>query len=220
MQLHKHFSFYSDTLHIAIRVLFSIGMQSIIAKERFLRDWQKGQPPRSTDTIVIPIENERLQERWSNYVSTLPSHYRHIEQHYHGTTLTCNLNNYYCWDNNCAICRIASNGFDPWKISTDRFQRFGRGFYLSPVSSKCHDYTRGAYGFRAMLLCDVCVGRKYPLDINHQHLNGPPQGYHSIHGQVGKELNYKEIVLAETASAAILPRYIILYRKDGEHRIA
>ena len=214
-------------MHIIIGGFF-VGMQSTIyqdinVKERFLRDWQKGVAPRLQDVKVFEIYvADCLQRRWKNYRSTLPSRYQRIEQHYHGTTLSCNFNNldYFCSDENCAICQIASNGFDPWKISTDKFQRFGRGFYLSPVSSKCHDYTRGACGFRAMLLCDVCVGRKYPLDTNHRDLNGPPRGYHSIHGQVGKALNYEEIVLPDTASAAILPRFIIVYRKDGEHRVA
>ena len=54
-----------------------------------------------------------------------------------------------------------------WMIQTNiTFQRFGHGFYLAPNSSKCHDYTQGANGCRAMLLCDVCPGRQYQFRTN------------------------------------------------------
>ena len=54
--------------------------------------------------------------------------------------------------------------FKHWLLDTKMiqtnitFQRFGHGFYLAPNSSKCHDYTQGACGYRAMLVCDVCPG--------------------------------------------------------------
>ena len=49
-------------------------------------------------------------------------------------------------------------------------------------------------------------------------MNGPPAGYHSIYGNVGVHLNYEEIVLPN--AAAILPKYIVVYRRDGERKIA
>ena len=54
-----------------------------------------------------------------------------------------------------------------------------------------------------MLLCDVFPGRKYPLINTNQNLTGPPQGYDSIDGQVGGDLNYPEIVLQ--SPDAVLP---------------
>ena len=64
-----------------------------------------------------------------------------------------------------------------------------------------------------MLLCDVCPGRRYPLETNSQQLTGPPTGFDSVYGKVGTKLNYPELVVYDTA--AVMPRYIIVYRKDG-----
>ena len=70
-----------------------------------------------------------------------------------------------------------------------------------------------------MLLCDVCPGRKYPLETNSQQLTGPPPDFDSVYGQVGDKLNYPAIVVYN--SDAIMSRYIIVYRKDGiEHPLA
>ena len=117
------------------------------------------------------------------------------------------------------MCRIAKSGFDEQKIRTNitKFQRFGRGFYLAPNSSKSHEYTQGAFDYRALLLCDVCPGRKYVLQRTDQTLNGPPSGYHSIYGQPGQSLNFEEIVLPR--ADAILPRYIIVYKKNRTDKL-
>ena len=69
-----------------------------------------------------------------------------------------------------------------------------------------------------MLLCDVCPGNKYTLQRDNQQLTSPPQGYDSVHGQTGGSLNYEEIVLYQPD--AILPKYIIVYQKDGIRKIA
>ena len=189
---------------------------------KFNGDWVKGTAPGGDIKAVFNIDNMLLRRRWSAYKSSLPCQWQQTEEHYHGTKLCCNISEDkdLCCAPDCAICQIADAGFDQLKIRTNipSFQRFGHGFYLSPKSSKCHDYTQGAYGFRALLICDVCVGRKYPLTKNDQSLNGPPDGYHSIHGQVGKDLNYEEIVLPK--ADAILPKYIVVYRKDDERKIA
>lgn len=186
--------------------------------------WAKGTAPGSDVKAVFIIENECLRKRWQAYKGSLPHLWQKHEEHYHGTKLSCDItqDKDLCCAVDCGICRIADGGFDKWKIKKNipSFQRFGPGFYLAPKSSKCHDYTQGANGYRALLMCDVCVGRKYPLTKNDQSLMGPPAGYHSIYGQVGLggDLNYEEIVLPN--ADAILPKYIVVYRKDGEHKIA
>ena len=185
---------------------------------RFTKAWKKGQCP-PVDQVFV-ITNSTLQRKWNAYKYRLQD--QSVEEHYHGTTLTCNImaTNRLCNDGNCGICGISSIGLDREMIRMNiTFQRFGHGFYLAPNSSKCHDYTQGAYGCRAMLLCDVCPGRKYQLTTNSQQLTGPPQGFDSVYGQVGGKLNYPEIVLYNPD--AVMPRYIIVYRKDGvEHPLA
>ena len=142
-----------------------------------------------------------------------------VEEHYHGTKLTCDLSKVPCNDEECGICGISSSGLDRRCIQKNiNFQRFGHGFYLAPNSSKCHDYTQGCHGYRAMLLCHVSPGVKYPLKTDKEKLAGPPPGFDSIDGQVGRSLNYAEIVVYNPD--AVVPRYIIVYQKDGVNKIA
>ena len=184
----------------------------------FCSSWTKGTPP--SVEAVFTVANSYLQRKWAEYKQTLGRH-NTVENYYHGTTLTCDVaaSQTPCSDGNCGICGISSSGLDPQYIRKNiAFQRFGNGFYLAPNSSKCHDYTKGAHGYRAMLLCDVLPGRKYILVNNKQNLTSPPPGYHCVYGQVGSDLNYPEIVLYERH--AVMPRYIILYKRDGINRPA
>ena len=141
-----------------------------------------------------------------------------MEWHYHGTSLACNITSEkkLCNLQSCGICGISSEGLKREFIRKNIvFQRFGNGFYLAPNSSKCHDYTQGAHGYRAMLLCNVLPGRKYTLETNSQSLTGPPLGYDSVFGQASTRsvLNFDELVIYKPE--AVMPRYIIIYRKDG-----
>ena len=172
---------------------------------------------------IFVIQNEGLDVKWKTYKASLPSYYQYLEEdHYHGTKLCCDISSKQdiCTSLDCSVCRISESGFSRFKIRQNipHFQRFGQGFYLAPKSSKCHDYTQGAHTYRAMLLCRVFPGNKYKLKKDDSSLQGPPSGYHSIYGEAGRSLNYEEIVLPN--ADAILPKYIIVYRKDGEHKIA
>ena len=185
--------------------------------QKFTNAWnvKKGTCPQ-VDYVLI-VSNSALERRWSAYKQKLQD--QTVEEYYHGTKLKCNLFQPPCNDQKCGICGISSTGLDRRCIRQNiNFQRFGHGFYLAPNSSKCHDYTQGAHGYRAMLLCDVCPGRKYYLQTDNVQLAGPPLGYDSVFGQVGGSLNYAEIVVYNPD--AVVPRYIIVYRKDGEHKIA
>ena len=62
-----------------------------------------------------------------------------------------------------------------------------------------------------MLLCDVHPGKKFPFQRNKEYLKRPPRGYDSVYGKVGEDLNYPELVVYD--KAAVMPRYIIVYRK-------
>ena len=168
---------------------------------------------------MFVISSTFLEQRWKAYKQSLGD--QTVEPHYHGTKLTCNIivTHTPCGDQNCGICGISCNGLDCRFIQKNiNFQRFGRGFYLAPHSSKCHDYTQGSNGYRAMLLCDVCPGNKYYLQSDNEKLTGPPPGYNSVFGQVGGSLNYPEIVVYNPD--AVMPRYVIVYQKNGTHKIA
>ena len=147
--------------------------------------------------------------------------HQECEEHYHGTTLVCDIatSQTLCNNESCGICGISHTGLDPQYIGKNIiYRRFGYGFYLAPNSSKCHDYTVGARSYRAMLLCAVLPGRKFLTQRDDVSLSGPPHGYDSIYGQAGVDLNFPEIVVSNPQ--AVLPQYIIVYQKDGIRRIA
>ena len=159
---------------------------------------------------VFEVTNDSLRLRWQAYGRGFSQLYQGVEKHFHGTALTCNIlsTGALCRDTGCGICGISNIGLDPQRIQTNiSFQRFGNGYYLAPQSSKCNDYIKAnSWGHRAMLLCYVLPGRIYKTA---QRVNGPVQGYNSVEGVVGRELNYPEIVLY--TPEAVLPRYIIVY---------
>ncbi len=195
-----------------IKLVYDAEFTTIAAK--FEHAWDKGNAPKVKDVFVIKHTKNRMR-RWNRYMLSQCRLHRKPEVYYHGTRLSCNIRESIslCNIKKCSICRISDSGFDPLKIRTHiSFQRFGPGFYLAPNTSKCHDYTRGAYGYRALLLCYVHSGNKYIVEETDRDLRGPPKGYHSIYGKAGKSLNYDEIVVPE--SEAILPRYIIVYQRD------
>ena len=163
-------------------------------------------------------------KRWMNYKATLASKGSPItvEQYYHGTIIKCNpvVTKKVCSHSDCGVCGISHKGFNKKLIGKNipKFKRFGDGFYLAPHSSKCHDYTQGTHRHRAMLLCDVLPGKKYTFTKNQIHLTAPPDGFDSVYGKPGHNLNYPEVVLFDEAS--ILPSYIIMYKRDGIEKIA
>ena len=180
---------------------------------KFTNAWKRGIPP--TVSFVFVVNNRDLSYKYNAYKRRIGS--QEDEQYFHGSRLICDITTTesLCRNTHCGICNISSIGMDRQHIQKNiDFQRFGPGFYLAPHSSKCHDYTLGAYTYRAMFLCDVCPGKKYELRNTDQKLRRPPPGYNSIFGQVGQDLNFPEIVLHNPD--AILPRYIIIYQKDGE----
>ena len=169
---------------------------------------------------MLVIDNGKLKDQFQRYHSSLSV--KSIKQYYHGTSLKCAIyqNATVCGDTTCGICSISQKGMLPSFIGKNiaRFQRFGQGFYLAPNSSKCHDYTQGYDKYRAMLLFDVAEGNKYVVKNDQTKLTAPPKGYDSVYGQHGGSLNYDEIVLYK--SEALLPTHIVVYTKDGIHKIA
>jgi len=120
---------------------------------------------------------------------------------------------YLCQNNDCAVCGIIRNGF-LLSFIRNRYQRFGRGFYFSSTTSKSNDYnheTSGGLGnrYKSMFLCKVLCGRSHKIQNNDQTLTQPPNGYHCVVGEVGKNLNYDELIIYN--EGAVLPLYLIIY---------
>ena len=186
----------------------------------FKEQWERKYSRPNIDYVYV-ITNTKLSQRWTAYQHTLSD--RTVEKYYHGTKLACNIatTQTLCTNQDCGICGIASIGFDCRCIrKNSMFQRFGHGFYLTPNSSNCHNYTQGFGKYRAMLLCDVCPGNKYRLQLQtgNVSLRGPPQGYDSVLGNLGETLEYDELVVYNPD--AVMPRYILVYQKGGTGKIA
>ena len=188
------------------------------AKTHFIHQWAKGTCG-ELDHVLI-IENKKLKNRFQKYLASL-SGYNTVSKHYHGTSLKCAVyqTTAVCTDKSCGICGISQKGFlAEYKSTNIKYQRFGDGYYLAPNSCKCHDYTQGHGVYRAMLLFDVAEGRRHTLLHDSSTLKAPPSGCHSVYGKSGGSLNYDEIVVYTPEAA--LPTHILIYRKDGIHKIA
>ncbi|XP_024534689.1 tankyrase-like isoform X1 [Selaginella moellendorffii] len=137
---------------------------------------------------------------------------------FHGTTVLCGLGTpqqqSLCSNLSCSLCNIILAGFKKKKAKVDGFLRFGAGIYVTATSSKANDYVK-AYGsssgsrHHAMLVCKVLAGRVFKVTEDRPELVAPPDGYHSVSGEVGGILNFDELVVYD--NAAILPQSIIVY---------
>eukprot|EP00731_Ephydatia_muelleri_P002210 Em0001g2210a len=190
----------------------------------FRMDWTKGQCP-DLD-YVIEVFCGQTQKRWKDYKARLASKGSPttVEQYYHGTAIKCDIfvSMSTCNQSGCSICGISREGFNKKHLGKNYplSKNFGEGFYFALHSSKSHNYTQGSQNHRAVLICDVLPGNKYTVTTTQPHLTAPPVGYDSVHFVPNQHtrLKYPEVVLFEEAS--ILPRYIILYTRDGIERIA
>ena len=170
---------------------------------------------------VLEIVNPRVQTRFENYISNLPRRYQSVKSYYHGTQIKCDMLEYYepCCSSNCGVCGISKKGFDPQRINSRHWQRFGKGFYFAPNSSKAYDYPRATHTtdstYHCMLVCDIAPGHKYTLYKNEPSITRPPKGYHSLYGKSewlwglwkSPDMNYDELVVFD--AEAVRPRYIL-----------
>lgn len=203
----------------AIAITMVTAEEHAFISGKFTAQWSSGKGKCPQVDFIFSVSNSKLKQRWKTYQGTLSSNT--TEEYFHGTKLECNIATTHslCTNQDCGVCGIVNIGFDRRCIRRNiQFQRFGHGFYLAPNSSKCHDYTQGKGGFRAMLLFQVCPGKKYQLQRDNETLTAPPQGYNSVHGKQGISLNYDELVIYNPDGA--LPQYIIVYQKDGDRKIA
>ena len=138
--------------------------------------------------------------------------------YFHGTSvceLVTTTSGQLCNNLECGICGIAANGANmqlAGKYYPEK-QRFGRGFYLAPHSSKSDEYTSpNRCGYRAMLLCDVLLGRQHDIyEGDSEDIKGPSPHSDSIVVHPNR-FNLPEVVVFD--ERAVLPRYIIIYQKD------
>ncbi|KAF8626115.1 hypothetical protein AX17_006610 [Amanita inopinata Kibby_2008] len=137
---------------------------------------------------------------------------------FHGTTRRCLLGEdsssvYLCDLPECLLCNVIRNSFDVQRCGMkNKFRRFGTGIYSTACSSKADDYMKNTSNnatLRVMLVNRVVVGKSFRRRYNATNLTEPPQGYDSVFGEPGADLNYEETVVYN--NDAIRPAYLIVY---------
>eukprot|EP00903_Cladosiphon_okamuranus_P012319 g11551.t1 len=108
-------------------------------------------------------------------------------------------------------------GFKLVGTAQKSYARYGRGLYFSSVSGKSNDYaggseqSRGGVRYRTMFLCNVAVGKaKVTEAVDLPDDQCPGQGFDSVVGNKGANLNYDETVVYDETAA--IPSYMIVYR--------
>lgn len=174
---------------------------------------------------IFAIQNEDVFKRCRRYGAGIRKSGKrsNSDLFFHGTKVLCDLvtTKACCSDTECGVCGISLQGFDEKRIGRNiKFQRFGKGIYLAPNSSKCHDYTQGNpdYGIRAQLLCLVAQGARCELMHDKTALKEAPKGFNSVYGKKGGSLNYDEIVVFD--SDAVWPQFVVVYELNGVKKIA
>lgn len=137
---------------------------------------------------------------------------------FHGTDRLCAIGEHRksilpCFAPACRLCCIIRRSYDIRKSRTKHnFSRFGKGVYTTSCSSKADDYAKNLSDkpkFKAMLVNRVLVGKSAVLTRTNVALSGPPNGYHSVQGKPGADLNYPETVVYR--DEAIRPAYLVIY---------
>ncbi len=196
------------------------GPQYQKVEKHFREQWTKitdNYPVPPIPVVIYAIQNDDLTNRYDQYKEKTfgDSSESNKEWYFHGTSLKCDIidSNECCDDNACGVCGISRNGFDLSFIGK-KYQRFGRGIYLAPNSSKSNDYAtskRYYVNYKAQLLCLVACGNKHILFNDDRSLHAPPANYHSVYGKASNngKLNYDELVVYD--EAAINPQFIVVY---------
>ncbi|CAM9611816.1 unnamed protein product [Scytosiphon promiscuus] len=122
-----------------------------------------------------------------------------------------------CSSQTCVACNICMVGFKLVGTAQKSYARYGRGLYFSSVSGKSNDYAGGSEQmrngarYRTMFLCNVAVGKaKVTEAVDLPDDQCPGQGFDSVVGNKGANLNHDETVVYDEAAA--IPSYMIVYR--------
>jgi len=120
---------------------------------------------------------------------------------YHGTKRTCLIGEETmlpCTERDCTLCSILARGFDISKAGANN--RYGKGIYTTPISSKADDYASSTKSeCKCVLWTSVTLGRVQGLPLKwDSRIMCPGYGYDSILGLTksqGGVLNYPEYVV-------------------------
>ncbi|KAG8990899.1 hypothetical protein FRB94_004827 [Tulasnella sp. JGI-2019a] len=207
-------------------------------EEQFYESWEHEDKEMPTVQQVYKIiQTDELMERYESYRARVEREGRFRRKRlapgnerwqWHGTRRSCDIGDdprrtKLCGSHDCGVCGIVRRSFKLNRVGTARrpsgsechtnFSRYGSGIYTSTTSSKSDDYSgnheRSRSPYKTMLLARVVIGRDYRTRQDMEHLTRPPSGYHSVAGEVGRNLNYPETVVYH--EDAIRPDWLIVY---------
>jgi hypothetical protein len=196
---------------------------------QFREAWRKpGAVPR-VERVYAVRPSPMLRERHERYAAAVGNPRRR----FHGTGAACNFaiddNLTPCASPQCALCSILAGSFalahsgrgpnaSRATFGTAGGLRYGRGLYFSSTSGKSNDYAhrsermRRGRRWRTLFLASVAAGKAYCTEAAELDLSRPPDGYDSVVGEVGPNLNYDELVVYNEAAA--LPEFLIVVSFD------
>ncbi|EOD17497.1 hypothetical protein EMIHUDRAFT_244098 [Emiliania huxleyi CCMP1516] len=181
--------------------------------EQFTIAWRKpGTVPR-VERVYAIRPPPALSERFARHLAAVGNERRR----FHGTGATCDfavdLNRAPCNSRGCALCSILGHG-----ISCPRYgmQLVHAGFLRAHAGSGPNASNRAALRYGPGLYFSSTSGKSNDYATHSERLRGsrrwrtmPPDGYDSIVGEVGANLNYDELVVYNEAAA--LPRFLLVY---------
>lgn len=134
---------------------------------------------------------------------------------FHGAKRTCftgenSRQSSPCYRYDCTMCSILRCDFDVAKAGSNN--RYGRGIYMSSVSSKADDYASSTQSIsKCMLYSKAILGRVQDIYVTwDSDITGPSYGYDSIRGlTTGGLFNYPENVIYR--NDAIVVNSLIVY---------
>jgi hypothetical protein len=197
--------------------------------EHFRMAWRKPSAVPRVERVYAVRPSPQLVERYERYRAAVGNE----RERYHGTGALCSFaiddNRAPCTSPQCALCSILASGFllahsgtgpnaGRANLGTASGLRFGRGLYFSSTSGKSNDYAHGSErqrrgrSWRTLFVAKVAAGAAYKTDEASLDVSRPPEGYDSVVGEVGANLNYDELVVYQEAAA--LPEFLIVVSFD------
>ena len=196
---------------------------------QFKEAWRKPTPVPRVERVYAVRPSPMLRERHDRYAAAVGNPRRR----FHGTGAACNFavddQVAPCASPQCALCSILSGSFalahsgcgpnaSRAAFGTASGLRYGRGLYFSSTSGKSNDYAGGSERmrrgrrWRTLFLASVAAGKAFCTEEGELDLSRPPDGYDSVVGEVGPNLNFDELVVYTEAAA--LPEFLIVISSD------
>ncbi|CAM9324420.1 unnamed protein product, partial [Hapterophycus canaliculatus] len=214
----------TGSTNFGLSVLKETHPQYLSLQNQFIDKWIKLPAPtvRSIMEVQVPSNVYRKTVAYKRDKGN-------VRRRFHGTSCSpqcsffVDLKGRPCGRTECNVCSICTHGFviegnaGRTALITNFGLRYGEGLYFSSVSGKANDYARSSEKndssgtrLRCIFVVNVAAGKTYnTTEGNLEPDMCPPDGYDSVVGEVGAELNHDELVVYKNEAAC--PTHMIVY---------